>query len=56
MRLVEYFISFCKEFNQFNNTRAPMIYSIYYRISKLLKSEKSRFCHLKSNVIMDVIT
>ena len=30
MRLAEHFISFCKEFNKFNNTRARMLDSIYH--------------------------
>ena len=30
MRLVEYFIAFCNEFDKFNNTRARMLDSVYH--------------------------
>ena len=47
-------------FNKFNNTGARMLDSIYRMTLKLLKNgnfgvKMSRFCHLLSNVIMEVI-
>ena len=52
---------FHKELNKFNNTEALMLDSIYHTTLKLLKNhifgrKTSGFCHLLSNVIMDVIT
>ena len=52
---------FRNEFNKFNNTRAPMLDSIYPMALKLLIDrifgvKMSRFCHLLRNVIMDVFT
>ena len=53
---------FRNEFNTFNNTGTRMIDSFYHVILNLLKIacfvrgvEKSRFCHVLRNVIMDVI-
>ena len=48
-------------FDKFNNTGARMLVSIYHMTLKLIKNhifgvKTSRFCHLLSNVIMDVIT
>ena len=52
---------FCKKFNQFNDTGARVLDSIYHRTFKFIKNQifgvkMSRFCHLLCNVIMDVIT
>ena len=52
---------FCNEFNEFNNTGARMLDSIYHMTLKLLEYhifgvKSSRFYHLLCNVIMDVIT
>ena len=62
MRGLPSIISFFRnEFNKFNNTVARVLDSIYHTTLKLLKNhffgvKTSRFCHLLSNVIMDVIT
>ena len=49
---------FCNKFNKFNNIGALMLVSIYLMTLKLLKNhmKMSRFGHLLSNIIMDVIT
>ena len=52
---------FRNEFNKFNNTGARMLDSFYHMISKLPKNHifdvrTSIFCHLKRNIIIDVIT
>ena len=50
---------FRNEFNEFNNTRARMLDSIYH-MTNTLKSQFGRktlyFCHYVRNVVMDVIT
>ena len=50
---------FRNEFNNFNNTRARMLDSIYH-MTNTLKSHFLRknviFCHYVRNVVMDVIT
>ena len=51
---------FRNEFNQFNDTGARALDSIYHMTLKLIKNrifgvKISRFCHLLRNVIMDVI-
>ena len=51
---------FLNKFNNFNNTGARMLDSIYHMTLKLIKNcisgvKTSRFCHLLRNVLMDVI-
>ena len=57
--LAEHFISFRNEFNQFNNTRARMLDSIYH-MTNTLKSHFWRkdviIMSLYRNVVMEVIT
>ena len=52
---------FVNKFNNFNNTGARKLDSIYHMTLKLLKNcisgvKTSRFCHLLRNVLMNVIT
>ena len=52
---------FRNEFNEFNNTGARMLDSIYHMTLQLTKNpifsmKTSRFCHLLCKVIMDFIT
>ena len=52
---------FRNKFNEFDNTGARMLDSIYYMALKLLKNRSfgvkaSRFCYILRNVIMEIIT
>ena len=52
---------FCNKFNNFNNTRAGILDSIYHMTLKILNKRISGvktlyFCHYVCNVVVDVIT
>ena len=56
-----FFLFFRTELNEFNNTGAKMLYSIYHMTVKILKNcmfgvKTSRFSLYLRNVIKDVIT